>query len=186
MKPKFSALSDGDITLHLIEDNNIATVEHLFSDYPDSDYMTGELHRSCRPKYDENDRRIKYGFYVTVHGKLAGLSLLGISSWDDLRGYTGADTIIQMRGQGIASRCKPALFFLAFELLGLNRVETGCVVSNTSSRRSIEKTKGLVFEGILRDFKRNPDGTFEDELRYAILRNDWQALYDKSKITIIK
>ena len=81
---------------------------------------------------------------------------------------------------------KPLLFYLAFEILNLNRVETGCLVSNTSSKRSIEKTKGFILEGTLREFGRNVDGHFEDELRYGILKSDWELLYDKSSINVIR
>ena len=36
-----------------------------------------------------------YGFYSMLDGELAGASLLGIGDWGDLRGYTGADTLLQ-------------------------------------------------------------------------------------------
>src|ERR1700730_6172924 len=101
---------------------------------------------------------------------LAGLSLLGISSWEHRRGYTGADTLMHMRGRGVAPGSKPDLFYLGFVVLELNRIETDCSPSNVASRRSIEKTTGFVFEGILRENVRTPSGTFEDDLRYAILR----------------
>ena len=183
---KFKALTDGRITLYLIEDENLSNVREMFSEFPDSDYMLGELEKSCRPKYDTQDRRIKFGFYTLLYEDLAGLSLLGISSWDHRRGYTGADTFIHMRGKGIAPGSKPHLFYLAFKILGLNRIETGCDESNISSKKSIEKTKGFKYEGTLREFKRKPDGTFEDEHRYAILKSDWEILYDKSKIRVIE
>jgi RimJ/RimL family protein N-acetyltransferase len=44
------------------------------------------------------------------------------------------------------------LFYLAFHLSGLNRIETGYFARNESLRRSIEKTLGFVFEGIFRQF----------------------------------
>lgn len=182
---KFSALSDGIITLHLIEEKNISGARKILSGFPDSEYMLGELNRSCIPQYDNQGRRTKYGFYILYNNEPAGLSLLGISSWEHLRGYTGADTLMHMRGRGIAPNSKPHLFYLAFKMLGLNRVETGCDASNIASQKSIEKTRGFVYEGTLRKFKRKPDGTFEDEYRYAILKNDWKKLYDESGIEVI-
>ncbi len=183
---KFSALTDGSITLHLIEEDNLPKAYNMFAGFPDSEYMLGELERSCKPKYDKQGRRTKFGFYSLLENELAGLSVLGISSWENLRGYTGADTLIHMRGQGIAPGSKPHLFYLAFKILGLNRVETGCVVSNISSKKSIEKIKGLKFEGVLRQFTRNSEGIFEDEYRYSILKDEWLSHYDESLIRKIK
>ena len=113
------------------------------------------------------------------------MSLLEIFDWKALKGATGADTLLHMRGKGVAPRSKPHLFYLTFELLGLNRIETGCLVSNTASKISIEKTPGFRFEGISRESGINADGVFEDEYLYAILRKDWERLYDKSQIKVI-
>ncbi len=180
----FKALSSDSITLHLINEENLADVRSMFQGFPDSDYMLKELEESYVPEFEEGER-VKYGFYSTLEGELAGLSLLGVSSWKDRRGYTGADTLSHMRGRGAAPRSKPHLFYLAFEILGLNRVETGCYVSNTASKRSIEKTVGFELEGVLREYGLNPLGEFEDEYRYAILRRDWLKLYNKSRVEVI-
>ncbi|WP_245327382.1 GNAT family N-acetyltransferase [Hymenobacter fodinae] len=91
-----------------------------------------------------------------------------------------------MRGRGVTPRSKPHLFYLAFELLGLNRVATGCRVSDLSSKRSIEKTRGFQFEGLMRESGLNDAGEFEDELLYAILRRDWLQLYDKQHVTVVE
>lgn len=181
----FKALRSGPVTLYLIEENSLSEVRSMLQGYPDSGYMLSELEESYVPKFDETGRRTKNGFYSTLDGELAGLSLLGVSSWKDLRGYTGADTFAHMRGRGVAPNSKPHLFYLAFEILGLNRLETGCFVSNTSSKRSIEKTAGFELEGVLREYGLNPAGQFEDEYRYAILKRDWLRLYDKSAIEVI-
>lgn len=180
----FKALYADSITLHLINEENLVEVRSLFQGFPDSEAMLSYLEKSYVPQY-RDEIRTKYGFYSMLNDELAGLSLLGISSWRDKRGYTGADTLLHMRGRGVAPRSKPHLFFLAFEILGLNRVETGCLVSNFASKRSIEKTAGFQFEGILREYSLNEAGEFEDEYRYAILRKDWLKFYDKSAITVI-
>lgn len=182
--PMFKALSSDSITLHLIDEDNLADVCSMFQGFPDSGYMLKELEESYLPEFEEGSR-VKYGFYSTLEGKLAGLSLLGVSSREGRRGYTGADTLSHMRGRGVAPRSKPHLFYLAFEILGLNRVETGCYVSNASSKRSIEKTAGFELEGVMREYGLNPRGEFEDEYRYAILRRDWLKLYDKSRVELI-
>lgn len=181
----FIALRSGPITLHLIEENNLPEVRSMLEGFADSGYMLGELEGSYVPKFDEAGRRIKYGFYSVLDGELAGLSLLGVSSWKDRRGYTGADTFTHMRGRGVAPGSKPHLFYLAFEVLGLNRLETGCFASNTSSKRSIEKTAGFELEGVLREYGLNAAGRFEDEYRYSILKRDWLRLYDKTSVEVI-
>lgn len=181
----FRALRNGAITLHLINADNFPDVRRRFTGFPDSDYMLKEMDQSYIPEYDSSRRRTMYGFYATLDGELAGTSLLGISDWDELHGYTGADTLLHMRGRGVAPGSKPHLFYVGFHLLGLNRIETGCFVSNTASQRSIEKTAGFQFEGILRSFARNEHGEFEDERRYAILRDDWLKLYDPAEVEVI-
>lgn len=180
----FKALLSDSITLHLINEENSADVRSMFQGFSDSDYMLKELEESYLPEFKDGER-VKYGFYSMLGDEVAGLSLLGIGSWKDRRGYTGADTLTHMRGQGVAPRSKPHLFYLAFEILGLNRIETGCYVSNAASKRSIEKTKGFEFEGVLREYGLNSHGEFEDEYRYAVVRRDWLKFYDKSQVDVM-
>ena len=141
----FKALQSDSITLHLINEDNLAEVYALFQGYPDSTEMMEEIIRNYLPKY-EKGQRTNFGFYSLLGDELAGASLLTVDSWEALAGSTGADMLLHMRGRGVTPRSKPHLFYLAFELLGLNRVATGCLVSNTSSQRSIEKTLGFEFE----------------------------------------
>lgn len=177
------ALYSDSITLHLIDEDNLADVCILFQGYPDSRDMLQELLRHYLPQY-EIGKRTNYGFYVLLDDQLAGMTLLTVDSWPERIGSTGADMFAHMRGRGVAPRSKPHLFYLAFELLGLNRVTTGCLISNESSKRSIEKTAGFQFEGITRESGINEEGEFEDEYIYAILKRDWRTLYDTSQIQI--
>ncbi|HWT02872.1 MAG TPA: GNAT family protein [Pyrinomonadaceae bacterium] len=181
----FKALRSGPIILYLIEETNLPEVRSMLQGFSDSGYMLGELDESYVPQFDEAGRRTKYGFYSTLDDELAGLSLLGVSSWKHGRGYTGADTLTHMRGRGVAPGSKPHLFYLAFEVLGLNRIETGCFASNVSSKRSIEKTVGFELEGVLREYGLNAAGRFEDEYRYSILKRDWLRLYDRAAVEVI-
>ncbi len=182
----FKALRAGDLTLHLIEEGDVARIEQYLDGIDDSPYFLRELHKSYLPDYDNHGVRIRYGFYTTLADEPAGMSLLVVSSWEHRRGYTGADTFPHLRGKGIAPRSKPLLFYLAFELLGLNRVETGCLASNESSRRSIEKTLGFEYEGRLREYNRIDEDRYEDDLRWAILRRDWERLYDSSAVEVVR
>ncbi len=181
--PEFRSISSGDITLHLIKDDNLGEVYGMFTGWPDSDELIAEIKAHYLPDY-EDGIRIKYGFYATLNGTLGGLSLLGVSSWTEKIGFTGADTLLHMRGKGIAPRSKPHLFYLAFEMLGLNRVESGCLVSNIASKRSIEKTPGFQFEGVSRESGLNDNGEFEDQYLYSILRKDYVKLYSAEVFTV--
>jgi ribosomal-protein-serine acetyltransferase len=181
----FRAIYSDSITLHLINDDNAEEVRSRQVGYPDSNALISELNEHYLPQY-ENGERTKYGFYATINNELVGMSLLGIDSFPDKKGYTGADTLLHMRGKGIAPRSKPHLFYLGFEVLGLHRLATGCLISNMASKRSIEKTPGFVYEGISRESGINERGEFEDEYLYAILRQDWEKLYDKHKVVLIE
>ncbi|GAB3504817.1 GNAT family N-acetyltransferase [Spirosoma knui] len=180
----FKVLYADSISLHLINQDNLADVHALFQGYPDSDELLVEIAENYLPRYVDG-KRTNYGFYTTLNDELAGLSLLSIDSWRAQKGSTGADTLMHMRGRGVAPRSKPHLFYLAFALLGLNRVETGCFVSNLASKRSIEKTVGFRLEGVMRESGLNDHGEFEDEYLYAILRKDWLTLYDKTRIELV-
>ena len=177
-------LYSDSISLFLINENNVEEVRRMFRGFQDSEEMILEMNEHYLPEY-ENGRRVKYGFYTLLENELAGMSLVGIDSFKEKKGYTGADTFLHMRGKGVAPRSKPHLFYFAFELLELHRLATGCLVSNLASKRSIEKTPGFIFEGVSRESGINDQGEFEDEYLYAILRKDWLMLYDKTKIKII-
>lgn len=185
MRLDIKAVRHGDLMLHPITEANIDSVLDLFRGYPDADAMRAEIDLEYGPRYDDQGRQTNYGFYTTLRGDLVGASLLGISDWRTLCGNTGADTLLHMRGRGIAPASKPALFHVGFQLLGLHRIETGCFVSNLASRRSIEKTPGFVHEGTFRESGINDHGEFEDELRYSILRRDWERLYRGNEIEVV-
>src|SRR5688572_16389385 len=180
------ALRLGRITLHRITHANADAVRAQLQAAPNAAEVVEEFDRSYLPTVDAEGRPTLIGFWATLDDELAGLSLLGVSSWHDRRGFTGADTLPHMRGRGVAPGSKPHLFHLGFALLGLNRIETGCWVSNTSSKRSIEKTAGFVFEGVLREYGRNAAGQFEDEYRWAILRRDWERLYAGQSVAVLR
>lgn len=179
----FKAISSGPLVLHLITEENLPAVYSMFKGFPDSPDLLAEIKENYTPQY-ENHRRTHYGFYTMLHDQLAGLSLLSVDSFKDCIGSTGADTLLHMRGKGVAPGSKPHLFYLAFEILRLNRVETGCLVSNIASKRSIEKTPGFQFEGVRRESGINDHGEFEDQYMYSILKRDWLKLYDKASVQV--
>lgn len=188
LPPGFRALRCEGITLHRITAENAESVREMLRAFEDAGEMIEELDRSYLPRVERRGRVRKIGFWATrdeTGDHLAGLSLLGVDSYHRLEGYTGADVPWAMRGRGTTPATKPHLFHVGFALLGLNRLATGCFVSNAASRRSIEKTPGFVYEGTTRESGRNDDGVLEDELRYAILRRDWERLYTAVRVEVI-
>jgi ribosomal-protein-serine acetyltransferase len=184
--PAFSALRHRDITLHLITEENLPTLLEAVADSEEADDFQYELTHHYAPTYDKEGRRKAWGFYATMNDEVMGFSLLDVDDWENKIGSTGADTLPEHRGKGLAPGSKPHLYYLAFHLLGLNRIETGCLVSNTASRRSLEKTPGIVYEGTFREAEWNEDTEqFEDVVRYAILRRDWEHLYAIDEIEVI-
>ena len=181
----FSALEAPDIRLIRITEDNYADLQARLSGCVDSEAMVSSDYPRYHPQYATDGRQRRFGFLVETFGGAAGLVMLSIQNWIDARGHTSTDILPGMRGRGIAPKTKPLLFYLGFELLGLNRIETGCFVSNQASRRSIEKTPGFRLEGILREYGRNEQGAFEDEYRYAILRSEWRSLYGAIGVTVV-
>jgi len=183
--PVFRALRSGAITLTLIEADDLPVIEDRIRNTAEFEYFSNELRENYLPEYDSDGTRTQYGFYAEIDDQIVGFSLFSVDDWHDMRGSTGADTLPEMRGRGITPGSKAHLFYLGFALLGLNRIETACLISNVSSQRSIEKTLGFEFEGILRGYERNAAGEFEDVRWYGILRRDWERLYNPADVEVI-
>lgn len=181
----FGAIRIGRIVAYLITNQNADFMRSLIRSQPDIDEVLAEFEACYLPRFDEDGRQVRFGVLATLDGVPAGLSMLAIESWKDARGYTGADAIPHMRGKGVTPGTKAHLYYLGFELLGLNRIYTGTTASNHASRRSMEKTPGLVLEGIQREYERNAQGEFEDSYTYAILKRDWLALYDPRQVELL-
>ncbi|MCL4793943.1 MAG: GNAT family N-acetyltransferase [Bryobacteraceae bacterium] len=81
------------------------------------------------------------------------------------------------RGQGLATQASMALLGIAFEILGLERVEIRCAVANEPSQ-AIPQRLGFVLEGTLRHAQKLVDG--HSDLRvYGLLAQEYrQALHE--------
>jgi RimJ/RimL family protein N-acetyltransferase len=74
----------------------------------------------------------------------------------------------RFRGRGFTSRALRLLSAWAFDEAGFARLELGAKTDNIASQRAAESA-GFVAEGVWRSRLRNPDGTFSDEARYALI-----------------
>jgi len=75
-------------------------------------------------------------------------------------------------GKGIMSEALNAIIELCFDKLELHRVEGGYFTGNEASGRVMEKC-GMIKEGVAREVYK-AHGVFRDEVRYGILREEWQ------------
>jgi RimJ/RimL family protein N-acetyltransferase len=72
------------------------------------------------------------------------------------------------RGRGYTTRALRLLVAWAFDVCDLARLELGAKVGNDASMRAAERA-GFSPDGVRARRLRNPDGTFSDEVRYALI-----------------
>lgn len=75
-------------------------------------------------------------------------------------------------GQGYITEAVRAALSFVFETLQAQRVRLRCDVTNLRSQRVAERC-GFTREGLLRQERRQPDGSFGDTLIYGLLRSEW-------------
>jgi RimJ/RimL family protein N-acetyltransferase len=78
------------------------------------------------------------------------------------------------RGRGYTTRALRLLIHWVFTATDITRLELGAKSANMASRRAAERA-GFTQESVGRSRLRNPDGTFSDEIGYALLRPDLVA-----------
>jgi [ribosomal protein S5]-alanine N-acetyltransferase len=76
-------------------------------------------------------------------------------------------------GHGYATEAAAAMLRVAFEGLGVNRVNAHCFTRNLASARVLEKI-GMQREGLLRQHMKR-FGKYEDSLAYGITASDYHA-----------
>ena len=76
---------------------------------------------------------------------------------------------------GINTECKYLLLCHAFEQLGVIRVQLNTHHLNIQSQRAIERL-GAVKEGVLRNNRIMPDGSYRHSVYYSIIEDEWQQV----------
>ncbi|OKI63928.1 GNAT family N-acetyltransferase [Micromonospora sp. CB01531] len=118
--------------------------------------------------------RLSYRLAAASADRLVGLGTLTVTSPEHRRGEIGYVIHPDHWGRGLGTEVAGLLLRLAFEQVGLHRVEATTRPDHTASWRVLEKV-GLRREGISRDhfFVR---GAWWDSVRYAVLATDrWSA-----------
>src|SRR5699024_8443975 len=78
------------------------------------------------------------------------------------------------QGRGLGTELAAALLDLAFDGLGVRRVEAACFAANLASRRVMEKI-GLRLEGVFRGESLHRSGRWLDGASYALLASEHRA-----------
>jgi len=75
----------------------------------------------------------------------------------------------------VNAACKQLLLTHAFEVRGAIAVEFRTHWHNRASRRAIERL-GAKQDGVLRQHRRDPDGSYRDTVVFSILQSEWPAV----------
>ncbi|TNE42307.1 MAG: N-acetyltransferase, partial [Alphaproteobacteria bacterium] len=77
-------------------------------------------------------------------------------------------------GKGYATEAAKAMLALGFDFFGLNRIMARCDQRNLPSE-GVMKAIGMRHEATLIENWRDDDGSWSNELNYAILKREWGA-----------
>jgi len=125
----------------------------------------------------ENGEGVDYALVETESGELAGCGGFGID-WDRKAASLGCWLRKPYWGNGYSGERADALIELAFETLDLDCVEVTHNAENEKSRRAIEKyveRNGGQRDGVARHALAYGDGSVSDEVRYTVLREEYEA-----------
>ena len=81
---------------------------------------------------------------------------------------------VRVAGSGAGSRLMLGILDWLFANTETNRIDLDVFVGNERARRAYEKA-GFTVEGRLRDYHRQPDGSYRDMWLMSILRREWEA-----------
>ena len=118
------------------------------------------------------DRR----FYLLLdpEGRIVGENVINEINWDLKKAnYLVAIFSPTARGRGLGTWRAEQACVVAFERLGLHRLELDVYSFNPRAQRVYEKA-GFRREGILRDSIRDGEG-YADDILMAILEEEWRA-----------
>jgi ribosomal-protein-serine acetyltransferase len=121
---------------------------------------------------EESSGTIRLAMGVWVREMLAGVVTYDYIDWSNRAALIGFWLGKSFQGKGIMTRTCSALIDLAFNELGLNRVEVSCALENRRCRLVPERL-GFRQEGISRQREWLYDH-FVDTVSYGMLASDWK------------
>lgn len=107
-------------------------------------------------------------------GAVAGFALVQGFGDEDLKLHLKR-IAVRDPGRGAGSFLLRGVIDLIFGETDTNRIDLDLFAGNDRARRAYEKA-GFSNEGVLRDWHRNPDGSFSSMRLMSVLRRDWEAL----------
>jgi len=128
--------------------------------------------------HQKQDPRVKFQFAVTLKstGQLIGNCGVRRNSAEAHEGDMGYELDPDHWGKGYATEAARAVLHFGFSHMSLHRICASCIAENTGSAHVLEKL-GMQQEGRLRENEYFKDRWW-DTLLYAILYDEWQALYN--------
>ena len=132
-------------------------------------------------EYVENsDSSRMFAVCLLSNDQYIGNARLSSIDWENKRAaYGRLIGVTNLHGKGIGTEVLALLAYYAFNILKLNRIQTGVLSNNIASLKSNDKV-GAVREGISRQFT-YLDGKYEDVIRFGILKDEficseWQKI----------
>lgn len=107
--------------------------------------------------------------FMRESGEFVGASGLHRFNWQVPKFEVGYWCRKQFHGQGLVAEAVRGLLAFAQHHLGARRVECFTDEANGPSRRVAERS-GFVLEGVMRNERRNPDGSLRNTCVYAVVR----------------
>lgn len=111
-------------------------------------------------------------------GDYVGEVYLANADWEVPCIEVGYFTEQRQGGKGFAVEAARAACRIAFELLGVRRVELQCAADNEKSA-AVARRCGFTLEGRHRERNPKKDGTLVDRLWFGLLRAEWSAMENR-------
>jgi RimJ/RimL family protein N-acetyltransferase len=118
------------------------------------------------------------GLWEKSSVEYVGEVYLANADWDVPCIEVGYFTVQQQGGKGYASEACREACRIAFERLGVLRVELQCAADNEKSAR-VALRCGFILEGRLRERSHKRDGSLVDRLWFGLLQREWQDSLSK-------
>ena len=136
-------------------------------------FSEADIAESIRNRIESLEKRERYSLAVTLKeaGTLIGMCSLSRVSWEHMHGELVYGLGKAFWGKGYMTEAARRMVRFGFEELGLERISVGCFARNKASARIIEKL-GFTPEGLARHAYCK-DGEFLDELRFGMIRSDY-------------
>jgi RimJ/RimL family protein N-acetyltransferase len=112
------------------------------------------------------------GAFEKRTGEFAAQVYVGPVDWNLPEFQIGYFADVGHQGQGYATEAVQATLKILFNQLGAHRVRLQCDETNLRSIRVAERCH-MAREGVLRENRRNPDGTYSSSLIFGLLKNEF-------------